>query len=286
MSDKRYVKSICDTLITKRFGSKLTYLDEDIKDFIYKIPTPSGENIVIFLKKAEKPLPGNPILLYAHGDGMSLKECDLSNYFCPYGMSFCVLDYRGNGYSDGEINTAAVNESEDCITVVNYLISQGFEKVSFFGHSLGAACGIYVASHFPNLVSIAIDSPYIDHEDRSAFKISKRYNITKEKVKNLYPESCKIIKDEYGIDFLSIEQLFDAATKITQPIFVVHGRKDVVLPFSHSERLMQLVKSEEKIFEPMNCGHCDFGRYDYNLRQFIFIMQHNGSNITKYEDND
>ena len=83
---------------------------------------------------------------------------------------------------------------------------------------------------------------------------------------------------------MSIEQLYDAAKKIKQPIYVVHGKNDVILPFEHSQRLMQLVKSDEKIFEPMDCGHCDLSRFSFNLKQFIFILQHNGVDITEYDD--
>lgn len=125
MSDQKYVKSICNTLVTKRYRCQLTNIHEPNEGEIVKIPTPSRDNLVIFIRKAEKPLSENPILLYAHGDGCNIEGCDYSEYFCPYGVSFCVFDYRGNGFSDGDLNTAAINETEDCITVVNYLISQG-----------------------------------------------------------------------------------------------------------------------------------------------------------------
>lgn len=284
--DKRIINKICETLVSKRCQRQLTDFDEEGEEDIIKVPTSSGENIAIFIKKAENPLPGNPIVLYTHGDGGSIiNYYSYYSYFCPYGVSFCVLDYRGLGFSDGDLNTAAINEAEDCITVINYLISQGYQKVSFFGYSLGAACGIYVASHFPDLVCLALDSPYIDHKDRSVFKISKRMSVPASKVEQLYPEACKIIKDEYGIDFLEHEQLFEAAAKIRQPIFIIHGKKDTCLPFSHSERLFETVKSEEKIFVPMPNGHLDFSpRWDLNLKQFIFILQHNRSSLTEYEN--
>ncbi|KAK8889047.1 hypothetical protein M9Y10_033790 [Tritrichomonas musculus] len=72
--DKRIINKICETLVSKRCQRQLTDFDEEGEEDIIKAPTSSGENIAIFIKKAENPLPGNPIVLYTHGDGGSILD--------------------------------------------------------------------------------------------------------------------------------------------------------------------------------------------------------------------
>ena len=64
MSDQKYVKKICDTLVTKRYECQLTDIHEPEEEDggeIVRITTRSGDNIVLFIRKAEKPLPNTRI---------------------------------------------------------------------------------------------------------------------------------------------------------------------------------------------------------------------------------
>ena len=100
-------------------------------------------------------------------------------------------------------------------------------------------------------------------------------------MEQFYPEACKIIKEKYGIDFLNLKEPCIAAEKITQPIFVIHGNEDKIVPISNSEKLMELVKSQEKQFIPFKGGHNDFRRYQYFIQQFIFILHQHGIEVTE-----
>lgn len=281
-TDKKYLDKLCKSLVSPRESPKL---DNSDQAEIIEIPTPSGEHIALFLKRADNPLPGNPILLFTHGDGETIDDYyNNHEFFCPYGVSFCIFDYRGNGYSEGTIQTSSVRETEDCFTVIQYLKDQGFGKFSFFGRSLGATCGIFVASRIPDLVCIALDSPMINYKDCTIYQVNKFNHVPIEKAEELYDEACKIVKEKYGIDFLNIEQPIDAAPKINQPIFVCHGKKDVILPFNYSEKLMEKVASQEKRFEALPNGHNNiYPRYKVFMDMFIFILHHYGVEINEFK---
>ena len=196
------------------------------------------------------------------------------------------MDYRGIGYSDGDITTSGVNETKDVIEVIKYLKSRGFEKISYFGRSLGAECGIYAAAQFPDLVCLAFDSGSIDTKTLSIYQLNYFKKIEKNTIERLWPEACRIINEKYGIDFLILEEPYMVADKITQPIFVIHGNNDKIVPISNSEKLMELVKSQDKKFVPFNEGHNDFARYHYFVQQFIFILHHNGVDVTEKDFNN
>lgn len=282
--NNRTLKKVVESLVSQRNSKKKTDFEFEQGEFI-QIPVQSGnstENIALYIEKAKKDLPGNPIVLFTHGDGESIDDyLGYGSTFCPHGVSFCVMDYRGTGYSDGFLNASCALEKDDVITVIKYLKSTGFQKISYFGRSLGAICGVYAAAEFPDLVCIAFDSGSINIKWLTIYQLNHFYHINTEEVERLYPEACRVIKEIYGIDFSAIQEPYVLAPKITQPIFVIHGRKDQIVPISESERLMELVQSQEKQFVPFDGGHNDFSRYKYFIQQFLFILHHNGVDVTE-----
>lgn len=205
-------------------------------------------------------------------------------YFCLYGVSFCIFDYRGNGHSEGSFQTSDVKETEDCFTELNYLKSEGYGKMSFFGRSMGATCGISVASKLLESVCLVLDSPMIDFKDCEIYQANRFSKVPIEKAEELYPMACQIVKEKHGIDFMNIENPIDAASRIKQPIFVTHGKKNHILPFRYNKKFMEVLPSEEKKFVSLPNGHNDpYPRCNVFDEIFMFILQHYGVNITKFD---
>lgn len=239
--------------------------------------------IGLFLVKSEIILPGNPIVLFAPGDNETIDDYkNLCIYFCPFGVNFCVMDYRGRGYSEGDYVTLGDNEIDDVITVIKYLKNNGYEKISYFGRSRGATCGLFAAKEFPDLVSIALDSPRI-HLGEDDEYISKKFKITKEKANMLLPNVYKKVSETIGIDFSRNDQPFKFATNIKQPIYIIHGEVDRNIPVSESRELISIVQSDEKILETFNADHNHPARYLYFPKQFFFIVKHSGAIIDEKE---
>lgn len=286
-SDRNIINKIVDLLIMPKpkFKSKYKF---DKRDKIIKISTSSGDHIAIKLTNAIDPLPGNPVVLVVHGDGETIDDYFYyQGYFVKHGVSYCIIDHRGCGYAEGEYQTSGIRETDDCLTVIDYLKKNGYSKISFFGRSLGGISGIYVASRVPDLVCIALDSPVIDLTEYVYYFMSypKFYNVPIEKVKELFPLACEKVKEKTGIDFLNIQQPSEAAKKITQPIFVIHGKNDIHVPLSNSEKLIELVQSKDKKLIIFKGTHCS-PRFIAFLDPFLFILQKNGVEIKEFNDDD
>lgn len=279
--DKTDDQKIYDLLIWRRRSSLLINKNEEGVEIV-EIPYYSQENkepeyIIAKLFRSNKPLPGNPIVLFGHGNGEQLDDyIEYSSVFCPHGISFCSFDYRGYGYSDGSYGTCSVNEREDLILTIKYLKEIGFEKVSYFGRSLGATCGIFAASEIPDLVCITLDSPWMSIKEWMEFRANDLYQISKEKFHELFPSVLKEVKEKTGIDFDKVKEPREAAKNIKQPIFIIHGECDSIVPFSNSQELFDVVKSEVKIFKPFNGDHNDLIRQVFYKEMFKFILKHNG----------
>ena len=97
--------------------------EESIRDRIL-IKIDSDPRIAILIEQAEKPFPGNPIVLLGHGNGYNIANFynlyGFSEAFCPHGISTCYIYFIGYGFSEGEYGTGAT-EPDDVITVINYL---------------------------------------------------------------------------------------------------------------------------------------------------------------------
>lgn len=237
--------------------------------------------IAIVLFRSDIILPGNPIVLFAPGDNEIIDHYTQYNQeFCPYGVNFCVMDYRGRGYSEGEYITLGDNEIDDVFCVIRYLKNNGFEKISYFGRSRGAVCGLFAAKEFPELVSLALDSPRI-HLGEDDQYISDEFDITKEKAKELLPFIYKKVSDSIGIDFSRNDQPCIFAQNIKQPIYIIHGIYDQNIPVAESQELINILKSEDKKLVTFKGGHNDICRILHFRDQFFFILKHSGADVSE-----
>lgn len=237
--------------------------------------------IVLFIAKPENPLPENPIVLIAPGDNETIDDyIQFIDFFIPFGINYCVMDYRGRGYSEGEYITLGDNEIDDVFTVIRYLKENGYSKISYFGRSRGAICGIFAAVEFPELVSVALDSPRIHLGDDDEY-ISENFNISKEKAHELLPHIYKKVSETIGIDFSRADQPYILAERIRQPIYVIHGESDGNIPVSESRELISILKSEEKELVVFRGGHNSMSRWCVHIpKQFHFIAKHMGVDLS------
>ena len=282
---QKQTKSIYDLLIWKRTKPKEEFNGEEGVELI-ELPPINNQVVRAILLRAENPLPGNPVVVVAHGNGeiqfdyIFGRRISPTENFCEHGISVCSFDYRGYGLSDGEYGASALTEKEDTIALIQCLKSQGFEKISYFGRSHGAACGIFAAAEFPDLVCVALDSPWISTRDWIEYCAKHFYDIDKDLFHSLLPKAYETIKNDTGLDFTTAESPEDVAHKIVSPIYVIHGTYDEIIPISHSERLMELIQSTEKHFLTIPMNHNDDARFCKPYQNLIeFIQKHNGVNL-------
>ena len=261
---------------------KKTISEEEEENEIIKIDPNSkfgnpSDKIAIIIIKSEKPLQGNPIVVFGHGNGeRAIDYLGFSKDFCPHGISVCCVDYRGYGYADGSIGTGA-SEPDDMITVINYLKNNGYQKISYFGFSLGARCGLYVASTFPDLVCVALDSPWLSNREWSEHKAKYFHHVDHDRFEKVLPEVYEKIKIKTGIDLNQVQEAREIVHKIAMPFYLFHGSEDVTVPYSNSVELIDLVSSKDKKFETEKIYH------DYCPKRvmkwgemFNFILKNNG----------
>ena len=196
------------------------------------------------------------VLLWFHGNaeniGMGL---DHLKSLEPLGINILAVDYRGYGKSDGSPDEHGVYR--DAEAAYRWLTEERrFEPRNIFvyGHSLGGAVAVDLASRFP-CGGLIVESSFTS-----------------------IPDMARRI---YRIPFLQYlpRSRFDSLAKIkkvSSPVLIIHGKQDQVVPFEMGRRLYEAAR-EPKTFLPIeDAAHDDpyvvgGERYDDALREFLGI---------------
>jgi len=182
------------------------------------------------------------VVFYIKGNSRSIKGWGkFAKDFVGKGYDFLILDYRGFGKSRGR-RTENILHS-DLQQVYKWLDTQYEEsKIVLYGRSLGSGLAARIASwNTPRM--LILDCPYYSflyHISRYGFflpiKWLLRYQI----------RTDRFIK------------------KVQVPVFILHGRKDRLIPYRQSEMLQQLAPEKIKLCAIEGAGHNnlpDFAQY-------------------------
>ena len=172
-------------------------------------------------------------ILYLHGNRGNTRWCQRqAQSFDGFGKDVLLIDYRGYGKSDGEIESLKQLES-DMDRVYEWLQSQHPNlPVWVAGYSLGSGLASYLASKH-DAESLILIAPY---ESLEAMKDGILPIIPDFLLK--YPLDNKKHLDDYN-----------------GRVAIFHGTEDEVIPYAHSERLYAEYTDKIKFITLENVGH-------------------------------
>jgi hypothetical protein len=212
-----------------------------------ELATPDGERLVAWFAKPE---PGQPTLLYFHGNGGNLAgRRDRIMLYRDAGYGLLMLAYRGYSGSTGHPTEA--NNVADARLAYRWLREQGAEpgEIVIYGESLGTGVAVQVAAEAP-AKGLILDAPYTSIADTA-----QRH----------YPWIWvrPFIADRYD----SIDRI--GAIKV--PLLVLHGARDRIVPLDMGEALFARANEPKKMVVFPEAGHLyhtEFGSFDV-IREFI-----------------
>lgn len=192
-------------------------------------------------------------LLYHHGNGEDLGDIQAMQdlYFC-YGYGILAYDYRGYGTSSGQ--ASLVNAPEDALAAYRYLVDTLHvppEKIITLGRSVGGAMALQVATTKP-VAGVILESAFV-----SAFRVATR------------------------VPLLPFDR-FNNLEKVPQlacPVLVIHGTKDLTVPFWHGPRLFAAIGTPKQCLWVDGAGHNDVPQvagktYWQAIKEFAALVSH------------
>jgi Hydrolases of the alpha/beta superfamily len=184
---------------------------------------PDGARNIVWYGKAK---PGQPTLLYFHGNGGGLAErADRIQRFMGQGWGVYMMAYRGYAGSTGYPTEA--NNIADARRAYDALVQEGVpaSSIILYGESLGtnvatrmaaekASSGLILESPYTSVLEIALtDYPFLPVR----LLLSDRY------------ETDKVIP------------------QVRVPVLILHGKQDDVIPVAMAHRLVKLANEPKRL---------------------------------------
>lgn len=177
-----------------------------------------------------------PALLYLHGARWNLTgSVTRIERWRRLGFSVLAIDYRGFGRSSEASPTEAL-AYEDAQAAWDFLAKAAPERPRFIvGHSLGGAIAADLAVQRPDAAGVVLEATFTSIRDMLGYTAWR-----------LLPVGL-ILTQEF--DTLS------KVAKIRQPLLVVHGTKDAVVPFEMGERIFAAAAGPKRFIRVEGGSH-------------------------------
>ncbi|MEM6811643.1 MAG: alpha/beta hydrolase [Pseudomonadota bacterium] len=176
-----------------------------------------------------------PVFVFFHGNASSHSQSFFRMFtLIDEGYGFLSVGYRGYGGNRGRPSEDGFYK--DSRAFINLLKSTGLaeDQIILYGQSIGTGPAIQMATEYPDIKAVILESPYTSLPDVAAQKY-------------FFVPVHQLMKDKF--DNLS------KISKVSAPILFIHGESDRLIPISHSEELLAATKSRKKLIRLPNISH-------------------------------
>lgn len=191
------------------------------------------------------------LVFYLHGNAGTLETWGkIAKIYTRLGYDIFILDYRGFGKSEGEIeNEDQLNKD---VSIVYKSLAKRYpeNKIIITGYSIGSGLATILASqHHPK--ALILQSPYYSFTELSGSRV------------RFFPDFLKKFHLE----------TFRYLPKVKAPIYIFHGIDDELIPYKNSVRLNQLLKSKGSFYPLKDQGHIGMNENSDFQKQLQIIVK-------------
>jgi pimeloyl-ACP methyl ester carboxylesterase len=196
------------------------------------------------------------VVILGHGylsNKKSRTNTALSERLNKAGISTISYDMYGHGESEGDIVLLSISKVVDnLLAVYDYAKGQGYSKIGLSGSSYTGIVSLIAASK-RDFTALSLKCPVFD---------SKRLWDSRHG-----PEGIQKWKEDGYIDAFgnrwhygayedaSSYDMEDVASRITAPVLVIHGDRDVTVPLQHATDIVKHVKGENELVIVQGADH-------------------------------
>ncbi len=224
--------------------------------------------------------PDHPYVVFIHGAPGS--SADYHNFFKDEKLiskvNIISVDRPGYGYSDyGSFVTSLKRQAEAIQAVIDAVCKNN--KILIVGHSYGGPIVLQMAIDNPNsYTAILLLAPAIDPKSEKEVKIASLgiHPLTRW----LLTPAWRVASAEKLSHVSELEQLEPQLSKISIPVFLMHGTKDSLVPYENVEFAKE--KIDPKLLEIMTLEGVDhflpWTHHDLIVNKILDIINANESN--------
>jgi uncharacterized protein len=193
------------------------------------------------------PAAQGPALIIVHGlgahRGSMLGQAALLH---QQGYGVLLFDLRNHGASEGDITTLGYLEAQDVRAALDYVRGRADvdpDRVGLIGESMGGAAVLRAAAQRPDARVVVVESTFTSLEDNVAASIRDDFRLPAYPLTSLH---LWFTGREGGFPAADLRPI-DALADITQPLLIMHGDADELLPVANAERLYAAAQDPKEL---------------------------------------
>jgi pimeloyl-ACP methyl ester carboxylesterase len=210
-----------------------------------QIASEDGTKLNGVLFKTEKP---RGAVLYLHGNAGTIDSwSSIAPDYAASGYDLLILDYRGYGKSDGDIDSEAQFYGD--VSAAYDALAKRYDNIVIVGYSIGTGPAAYLASKYTPS-ALVLQAPYYNLVELADSRVP------------FVPDFLKKYRFETNL-FLP---------KVKCPVYIFHGTDDRLISFSNGERLHKLMpEGQSELFPLEGVGHGGINQ-DYTFLSELKII--------------
>lgn len=211
-----------------------------------RLTTPDGTKLILC---QAAPTPGQPVVLYLSGNSGNLGHRSRRfGDFLDAGYGLIAPAYRGANGSGGK--PSEINLTKDIFLIWDKLVLDApYTQTIVYGESLGAALAVKLAAK-REVGAVILEAPFLT-----------------------LPELISTQLPEVDVEII-MSQIWDTRSTIadvSEPLMIIHGTLDPLVPFAHGQGVFRRAGSEDKVFYQITgAGHV--GLWDTAARAHVFAF--------------
>jgi fermentation-respiration switch protein FrsA (DUF1100 family) len=200
------------------------------------LETADGEKVIVW---HVPPRDGQPVVLYFHGNGGSLRlRVDRFQRIAAPGIGLVALSYRGYGGSTGKpTEEGLINDARAAYAFAAERYPAA--RISAWGESLGTAVAVALAAEKP-VARLVLDAPFTSTLDVA-------------QANYWYLPVSLLMKDQFRSD--------RRIAQVKAPVLIMHGEVDQIIPISYGERLFAMIPGPKQFVRFPGAYHVDLDRF-------------------------
>jgi alpha-beta hydrolase superfamily lysophospholipase len=197
---------------------------------------------------------GTVVLLHGLGDQ---KEGMLpfAEAFALAGYRAIAPDLRAHGQSGGDYCTFGYDEKWDCRALLDAVKERGYpvDHVGVIGGSLGAAVALQWAAVDPRVKTVIALAPFARMSVEADYLLRRNDpSISPQRLAHIK----RLVEEQGELKIADVNPL-EAVRRRAIPIYLVHGKRDEIIPVQASHRLFDAAGGPVVFQEVPDAGHLD-----------------------------
>jgi len=169
----------------------------------------------------------HPTIIHAHGNAGNIRSHHwFTAHLPPAGFNVFLFDYRGYGQSEGRPTRRRplIADTDAALEAMLARDDIDPQRIGLYGQSLGGSIGLNVMKARHEIRAAVVESPFASWREIAANAIGgdPPFFLSKWLAAVLIPDH---------------DRPLDAIAAIDQPILILHGSADRIIPVTHSRRL-------------------------------------------------